>query len=561
MKRVTLAIKGMTCSSCEVLIERNLKTVPGVSDVKVSRAREEATLSCRDGTTLDQLQETVREKGYVFSYKDPIDKPPKAEFFVRNKKRYAEIGAVFLFIMAAYFVLQKFDFLPQSIGVTDNMSYGFIFLIGLVAATSTCLAVAGGLLLAVAAKFNEKHPHLTGRQKFRTHIYFNVGRIASYTILGGVTGWIGSMLTISPAITGTITIAASVLMVVMGIQLLQIFPWANKIQLKMPKFIAHKLYDSSHYGSQSWTTSLFGAATFFLPCGFTQALQLYVLGKGDVLSGALTMLAFSLGTLPALAGIGAFSSFAKGNTQRHFMTFSAILVIMLGIFNIPNGLALTGIMMPSPDSPAEQAGVANGKQVVEMSVNYLDYQPSSFTIKQGIPVEWRIDGRKAEGCAQVISVPSLGITEYLPRDQVKVITFTPEQAGQIQFSCTMGMAGPGVFTVLPNDQPAAPVQPAKAEECNPEIMNCNVQQISMEISQEKGFFPNVHVVKKGIPVEMEIDTKVRLGGCMGTMIIPKYGVAHTLSLGKSTLKFTPTEAGTFPFTCSMGSKMGEFVVI
>jgi len=51
-----------------------------------------------------------------------------------------------------------------------------------------------------------------------------------------------------------------------------------------------------------------------------------------------------------------------------------------------------------------------------------------------------------------------------------------------------------------------------------------------------------------------------LGGCMSTMVIPEYGVAHLLDMGKTTLKFTPTKKGTFPFTCSMGSKQGEFIV-
>ena len=71
-----------------------------------------------------------------------------------------------------------------------------------------------------------------------------------------------------------------------------------------------------------------------------------------------------------------------------------------------------------------------------------------FTVKQGVPVEWRIDGRKAQGCGQVITVPKLGITERLLRDDVKVITFTPQEAGEMKFTCTMGMAGPGSFKVI-----------------------------------------------------------------------------------------------------------------
>lgn len=443
----------MTCSSCEVLIERNLKKIPGVEKVKVSRAKEQADVECLDTVQLQELQEAVKEKGYTLSLEDNnVPENKKISFFLKDKERYSEIGAVLVVLFAAYFILTQFDLLPKNFAVTDNMSYGFIFVIGLVAATSTCLAVAGGLLLAVSSKFHEKNPELQGWQKFQPHIYFNVGRIASYTLLGGLVGALGSVLTISPSVTGVITIIASLLMIVMGLQLLGVFPWLNKVQIKMPKFIAHKVYDTSNKKVSKASSLLFGTATFFLPCGFTQALQLYVLGKGSFTVGALTMLAFSLGTLPALASVGVFSSFAKGNLKKYFMTFSALLVIVLGIFNLTPGFNLVGAGVALPENNGVGTNndivIVDGKQIINLKVDGLDYYPTKFTLKKGIPVEWNIDGKNAVGCAQVISVPKLGILEQLPSDSVKTITFTPEQAGKVTFTCGMGMAGPGTFEIV-----------------------------------------------------------------------------------------------------------------
>ena len=85
-----------------------------------------------------------------------------------------EAGAIFLILLGAYLILKQFNFIPN-IGISENMSLGVVFVIGLIAATSTCIAVTGGLLLAVAAKYNEKNPDLTGVQRFRPHIYFNAG--------------------------------------------------------------------------------------------------------------------------------------------------------------------------------------------------------------------------------------------------------------------------------------------------------------------------------------------------------------------------------------------------
>ncbi len=186
----------MTCASCEVILERSVKKIPGVHNAQVSRSKEKAYIHCDDNIQLEDLQAAVAEKGYTLIPHDTIETPVRPPFIVKNKKRYTEIGATLLFIIGAYLMLSQFNILPESFGVTDNMSYGFVFVIGLVAATSTCLAVAGGLLLAVANKYNTANPHLTGRQKFQPHIWFNIGRISSYVLLGGAIGTLGTVFSI-----------------------------------------------------------------------------------------------------------------------------------------------------------------------------------------------------------------------------------------------------------------------------------------------------------------------------------------------------------------------------
>lgn len=71
---------------------------------------------------------------------------------------YLEIGAIFLVLVAGLFLLRQFNLLPQGLSVTENMGYGLVFLIGLLASVSSCIAVTGGLLVAVAAKYHEARP-------------------------------------------------------------------------------------------------------------------------------------------------------------------------------------------------------------------------------------------------------------------------------------------------------------------------------------------------------------------------------------------------------------------
>ncbi len=449
LKKVNLAITGMTCASCEVLLERKFKKVPGVEQARVNHSTGKAELYCSREPSLSELQDSVSVDGYKVSLAETISGTSK-------KREYAEIGAIFLILVGVYLLLKRFDLIPSTFSVTDNVSYGVAFGMGLVAAVSTCLAITGGLLVAVSAKYAENHPELNGYQKFRPHLYFNMGRVVSYTVLGAGVGALGSLFTLSSTITGLMTIAISIIMIFLGFQLLGIFPWIRKFQPKMPKFIAHKIYDNSASDNPA-TPFLFGGLTFFLPCGFTQALQLYVLSQGNVVTGALTMLAFSLGTLPALLSLGAVSSFVKGTFRQYFLKTAGAMVILLGIFSLSSGFVLTGstIAFPSFGSDSTIVGIdsavplVDGRQIAEMEVRGIDYYPASFTVKQGIPVQWKIDGSKAQGCARVLSAPPLGVLTQLRSDTPNIIEFTPTQAGTIRFTCSMGMAGPGEFVVVP----------------------------------------------------------------------------------------------------------------
>ncbi len=472
LKKLKLRVNGMHCASCEVLIERKFSNIEGVKKARVSHASGRAIVYYKAREpSINELNESIHGHGYTVSSlkegarhesAEPSKKSAAKSKHYEFKKDHVEIGAAFLIVLGLYLIFKQFDILPN-IGVSENMTYGLVFIIGIIAAFSTCLAVTGGLLLAVATKYNQQHHNLSGHQKFKPHIYFNIGRIASYTILGGFVGLLGSAFTLSASTTGYLTVAVSIVMVLLGLQMLNIFPWLRYFQPKMPKFIVHKIYNTSSDKNRKAAPFLFGASTFFLPCGFTQALQLYVLSTGSFMTGALTMLFFSLGTLPALVSLGAVSSFAKGAAHRYIVKTSAVAVILLGIFSISNGFALAGNPLESGffskntvqntiqgagTDYIKTAGEADGKQIIEMKVMGRDYYPSQFTVAEGVPVEWRIDGRAAQGCAQVISVPQLGITEVLPRDKVKTITFTPEKTGAIRFSCSMGMAGPGVFNVV-----------------------------------------------------------------------------------------------------------------
>lgn len=456
LKKITYTIHGTHCASCEVLIERKLREIDGIKKVDVNHATGRTVVHCECEPDLTKMQAAIAHDGYTIEAGDASPQPSD-----RNTSRdYLHIGAIFLIVVAIYLIARQFDLIPD-IGVSDKMGYGFVFAIGLVAATSTCLAVTGGLLLGMSAKYAERHPGLSGAQKFKPTLAFNAGRIVGYTAFGAAIGGIGSAISLSSRATGLVTIVASVVMILLGLQLLKLFPKLQRFHPRMPKFLAHKIHDLSN-SDQPFTPFILGAGTFFLPCGFTQALQLYVLSQGDAVKGGLIMLAFSLGTLPALLSLSIISSFAKGRFQGYFLKFAGVVVLLLGMFNIRSGFTLAapgfdfaslfqrdeGNVAGTVDS---NAVMRDGKQIVEMTVDGLDYYPYRFTVRAGIPVEWRIDGRKAAGCGRAIALPTLNTVRYLSDREITVISFTPTQPGTIPFSCPMGMTKPGSKFIVVSD--------------------------------------------------------------------------------------------------------------
>ena len=325
------------------------------------------------------------------------------------------------------------------------MSYGLVFLIGLVASVSSCIAVTGGLLVAVAAKYNEATAAHPGLQRLKPLIYFNAGRIVSYTLLGGAIGALGSALTLSNATNGVLTILASAVMILFGLQMLKLIPPLGRFVPGMPKFFGHRVHDLAARDAKGGAFVL-GAATFFLPCGFTQALQLYVLAKGSFAVGALTMLAFSLGTLPALISLSAVSSFARGAFQKRFLKIAGVAVIVLGVLNIQYGAVLTGSDLVASRrirgrlSPV-RLNLTPGKQIAVMRIVGLDYMPNRFTVTQGVPVEWRIDASEAAGCGRILLAPRLGIRTLLSAnstDDTVRIHAKLREAGDFAFNCGDG---------------------------------------------------------------------------------------------------------------------------
>ncbi len=458
-----LYIKGMTCTSCEVIIERKLKKIDGVTAVEVAHATGRCTIVTDPGTRLakDVVKQAIADTEYeLVGGQHDIERS-------FSWKHLLQIG---LTLIVVYVIVSALGLFSFDATVDASLSYPAIFTIGLIASVSSCIAVVGGLVLTFTATVKRTNPNTSKWQLLRAHLFFNSGRLLSYFLLGGLVAVLGSALAPSPRVMGLIALVAALVMIVLALDLLGL-SGSKKWIPRMPKAWSHWIHDMAER-QEWWIPFLLGGLTFFLPCGFTQSMQLYALTTGSFLQGALTLFIFALGTLPALLGIGALASIVSSRSKgyRWFMLIAGCLVLLLGLYNVKNSLTLLGVntagwFTQSVSSEGVATRVNGQVQEVYMAVNGIDYVPNSMTVQKDVSVRWIIDGSKATGCTSVIAIPALGISQPLSRTGDTIIEFTPTQAGRLSFTCGMGMAY-GEFQVVS----ASPLAP---EACDSATQTCS----------------------------------------------------------------------------------------
>lgn len=334
-KKYTFHIHGMHCKACVILTESEIGDLSNISSVKSNLSDNTLEVTGDFGNkTPEQIAEELtvplKSHGYTVSVEKQIKENNWSEFKIAIPIAF---GFAVLFIL-----LQKAGLVNLVSG--ENVTYGTAFVIGIIASVSSCMAVVGGLLLSMSATFAKDG------DKIKPQLMFHIGRIVSFFILGGIIGVIGSAFTLSTSASFILGLIIGLIMLVLGINLLDIFPWAKKLQPSMPKFLSKRAHEVSKL-NHTLTPMLVGVATFFLPCGFTQSMQLYSLTTGSFMSGALTMLAFALGTLPVLALVS-FSSLSIRNSSKSgiFFKSAGLVVIMFALFNLINSLVVIGVISP-----------------------------------------------------------------------------------------------------------------------------------------------------------------------------------------------------------------------
>jgi sulfite exporter TauE/SafE/plastocyanin domain-containing protein len=573
--------------------------IPGVLRAKASQRGGEVIFEYDDGQTSPEAAKTAIEK---------------AGYAVKDKRSASTLIAlgIGLVLAAGYMIASSvglFSALPK---IDASIGYGMLFVVGLLTSVH-CVAMCGGLSLSQSIKATVTSRPDAALQATRVRssldrlapgLLYNGGRVISYTIIGGIVGALGSAFDFSPTVKGAIAGAAGLFMLYLGLKMLGLVPPLPKASRLLPAGVGKRLDGArrSIAGRGPFaarTPFAVGLLNGLMPCGPLQTMQLYALGTGSFLAGALSMFIFSIGTVPLMLAFGLAATLLPRRLLPVMVKASAVLVMFLGVVTFSRAASLAGVALPSFGSSGGAALTAakpaslsdgivakleNGVQTVTTEFKDGYYVP--FTVQAGVPVKWtiRVTEDELNGCNNPVTIPSYGISKKLAAGD-NIVEFTPKKAGTIAYTCWMGMIssrisvvkeisgasvgqgsglqgllGGGAGCCSGTSNPAFAGAPASkgagdvpADTLGMPVVKDGIQEITITVDN-RGYSPAAIVLQKGMKAVIKFKAS-QLTSCNNVVMFPEYNGGLDLSKGQlETPELTITQD--FTFQCWMGMLHG-----
>lgn len=214
------------------------------------------------------------------------------------------------------------------------------FLIGLVGSLH-CIGMCGPIAIALPVPNSGNLSFLTGR------IFYNLGRVVTYSFLGALLGLIGSKIALAGA-QQVVSIVLGVLVIIAVIlpQKYKNYFAQHSIIQKLVQPLKNNIGVLFKKGTFS-AMFLIGILNGFLPCGLVYVALVGAIASGDAISGAAVMILFGLGTVPSMFAASVFGKFINIGIRTKIRKAVPVLAILLGIIFILRGMNL-GIKYISP---------------------------------------------------------------------------------------------------------------------------------------------------------------------------------------------------------------------
>ncbi len=404
-------IDGITCDNCRRKIKCELLNIKEIKDVEITRNIAKVTFSKE--IDIIKIINVVNSLGY-YTEKNYISENIKE---VETGIKLKEFIIIFISILLLIFLINKifgyniFNVIPT---IDENISYAMLFITGLLTSIH-CISMCGAINLMTT--FNNEN-------KIKRPILYNLGRLISYSFLGGIVGLVGSFISINETINGIIIIFTSILMFFMSLNML------NIIKFNLPKLIFKDKFKSGN-------SFIVGLLNGFMPCGPLQAMQVYALSTGSFFKGLFSMFLFCLGTIPLMLGIGIVFNVIK-KRKIILNKIASILILLLSLAMFFRGLSTLGISYNFNCENYKASIIYKDYQEVKVDLSYGSYD--DIIVQKGIKVRLIINVSKKylTGCNNVVMINDFNIKKKLKVGE-NIIEFMPDKVGVYSMNCWMNM--------------------------------------------------------------------------------------------------------------------------
>ena len=332
--KLFVRIAGIECLNCIDALTRALSAVEGVASVRFrGHVAELEIVQTANGSLgelappdlLARIIAAVRDEGYE----------TKPEWISPTRPWR---GAVLAIALAAALVATwcglraALGFDPLSLAPSPDGagSLGALFVVGILTGFH-CAGMCGAL--AISAANGRSRPWVAAA-------LYNAGRLCVYTAVGAAAGALGAAFHVGPRTRGALLLGAALAMLFVAARSLGWVPFASRTVRRRTR------PPRSPHSPSALRPLIVGAANGFMPCGPLQSVQLWALASGGAVRGATAMLAFGLGTAPALFAVGAAAGFVA-RRRALFGRIAAAILIALAL-----GMARRGIRAWSADPNA-----------------------------------------------------------------------------------------------------------------------------------------------------------------------------------------------------------------
>lgn len=219
-----------------------------------------------------------------------------------------------------------------------------IISLGFLGSFGHCAGMCGPITVAFSLSQQQETP--TWWRQLGFHLLLNLGRVVSYALVGAGIGALGSVLLAGGQLAGIGSGLRQGITIFTGMMLI----WFGIVQIK-PDFLPripmlHPLTQGSLHQrlgaamtqlslkTRWWTPALLGGVWGLIPCGFLYAAQMKAAGTGNLWMGSATMLAFGLGTMPIMLGVGVSASRLNADKRSQLFRLGGWVTITIGILTL-----------------------------------------------------------------------------------------------------------------------------------------------------------------------------------------------------------------------------------